>query len=85
MLLPRIIILVLPALVQAHSHHAHDQEAFSQDRLDELERKWGIDVSQDIGLHHLRTQLTAIVGLLWHLDIRASPAHTLLDPSADDV
>ncbi|KAF9695861.1 hypothetical protein EKO04_005865 [Ascochyta lentis] len=36
-------LLALPALASAHgSHHAH-QEAFSQERLDELQQKWGTD------------------------------------------
>jgi hypothetical protein len=39
-----IALLAFPAVVQSHSHHARNQEPFSQDRLDELERKWGIDV-----------------------------------------
>jgi agmatinase len=46
MLWHSIALLVLPALVRSHSsHHAHDQEQFSQERLNELDRKWGIDVS----------------------------------------
>ncbi|KAH7095612.1 arginase family-domain-containing protein [Paraphoma chrysanthemicola] len=36
-------ILALTAVACAHSHHGHDQHAFSQDRLDELEKKWGTD------------------------------------------
>lgn len=37
-------LLALPAIVSSHSsHHAHDQTPFSQERLDELERKWGTD------------------------------------------
>lgn len=37
-------LLALPALALAHnSHHAH-HESFSQERLDELEQKWGTDV-----------------------------------------
>lgn len=32
------------ACVSSHAtHHVEDQQAFSQDRLDELERKWGTD------------------------------------------
>jgi agmatinase len=46
-----IAFLALPALGWSHSHHAHDQEPFSQERLDELEKKWGIDVSASIGEH----------------------------------
>ncbi|EAT85666.1 hypothetical protein HBI56_141870 [Parastagonospora nodorum] len=43
MLWHSIASLALPVLVRSHSHHAHDQEQFSQERLDELERKWGTD------------------------------------------
>ncbi|KAF2832882.1 Arginase/deacetylase [Ophiobolus disseminans] len=43
MLWCKIALLALPAFVRSHSHHAHDQETFSQARLDELEKKWGID------------------------------------------
>ena len=33
------------AYVSAHgAHHAEGQDSFSQERLDELEKKWGTDV-----------------------------------------
>jgi hypothetical protein len=38
-------LLALPAIVSAHGAHHHHQEVFSQERLDELEQKWGTDVS----------------------------------------
>ncbi|KAJ4352732.1 hypothetical protein N0V95_004004 [Ascochyta clinopodiicola] len=39
----KVSLLALSAFASAHdSHHAH-QEAFSQERLDELEQKWGTD------------------------------------------
>lgn len=38
-------LLALPALASAHASHHHHQEVFSQERLDELEQKWGTDVS----------------------------------------
>jgi hypothetical protein len=55
MLWHSIAVLALPALVQSHSHHAHNQEPFSQDRLDELEKKWGIDVSSPNMKRGIRT------------------------------
>jgi hypothetical protein len=45
MLWRTIALLAFPAFVRSHSHHAHNQESFSQERLDELEMKWGTDVS----------------------------------------
>ena len=40
--------LALSASAVAHAtHHVHDQKTFSQERLDELERKWGTDVSKN--------------------------------------
>jgi hypothetical protein len=46
MLWHRIALLVFPALARSHAtHHVDDKGAFSQERLDELEKKWGIDVS----------------------------------------
>ncbi|KAF2264471.1 Arginase/deacetylase [Lojkania enalia] len=51
---------LLPAVVLAYStHHAENQEPFSQERLEELERKWGIDwgfsgVSTFAHLPHIR-------------------------------
>jgi agmatinase len=38
--------LLLPALASAHGAHQHHQESFSQERLDELQQKWGTDVSR---------------------------------------
>jgi agmatinase len=41
-----VAIVASAACVSSHAtHHVEDQQAFSQDRLDELERKWGTDVS----------------------------------------
>jgi hypothetical protein len=41
--------LAFSASAAAHAtHHAHDQKTFSQERLDELERKWGTDVSSSL-------------------------------------
>jgi agmatinase len=46
MLWYNIALLGLPALARSHaSHHVDEDVAFSQERLDELEKKWGIDVS----------------------------------------
>jgi agmatinase len=43
--------LALSASAAAHAtHHAHGEEAFSQERLDELERKWGTDVGNALKL-----------------------------------
>lgn len=39
------IASLLIAVASAHSTHHHEQKVFSQDHLDELERKWGTDVS----------------------------------------
>jgi agmatinase len=50
MLWHSIALLALPALVQSHSAHGAHDEPFSQERLDELERKWGTDVSIDCSL-----------------------------------
>jgi agmatinase len=41
------LLFLLPAFAIAHSnHHTHhgDEEAFSVEALEELERKWGTDV-----------------------------------------
>jgi hypothetical protein len=84
MLWSSLAFLALPAVVRSHSHHAHEQQSFSQERLDELERKWGTDVSSD----RLRTYelgLTAIVGFFWDFNVRPSSAHTLLDPSPNHL
>lgn len=35
--------LLLPALASAHGAHQHHPESFSQERLDELQQKWGTD------------------------------------------
>ncbi|KAH8731071.1 arginase family-domain-containing protein [Phaeosphaeriaceae sp. PMI808] len=44
MLWSNLALLALPAFVHSHStHHDHHQEPFSQQRLDELEKKWGTD------------------------------------------
>jgi agmatinase len=46
MLWHSIALLGLPALARSHAtHHVDDEAAFSQEQLDELEKKWGIDVS----------------------------------------
>jgi hypothetical protein len=81
-----IVLLALPALVRSHSsHHAHDQEQFSQERLDELERKWGTDVSLFSQSVVYGLPLMVIVGLLWHFDLCPSSPHALLDPTADHL
>lgn len=43
MLLPSAVVSLLAAVALGHS--THEEQQFSQERLDELERKWGIDVS----------------------------------------
>lgn len=48
-----IIWLLFSYVVEAHSaHHTHhvEQKPISQERLDELERKWGIDVDIEASL-----------------------------------
>jgi agmatinase len=41
-----VAIIAGAACVSSHAtHHVDDQESFTQERLDELERKWGTDVS----------------------------------------
>lgn len=46
MILPLVsLLLPLTAGVFAHSTHHVEQESFSQEHLEELERKWGTDVS----------------------------------------
>jgi agmatinase len=45
MLIPSALALLVPSLAFAHStHHVESQEPFSEARLEELEKKWGIDV-----------------------------------------
>jgi len=42
------LLFLVPAFASAHSnHHTHhvNEEPFSPERLEELEKKWGIDVS----------------------------------------
>ena len=40
-----IALLAGAASVSAHAtHHVEDQDPLSQERLDELEKKWGTDV-----------------------------------------
>ena len=41
-----ITLFACTAHVSAHgAHHAEGEDLFSQERLDELEKKWGTDVS----------------------------------------
>ena len=40
-----IAVAASAACVSSHATHHVDEQAFSQERLDELERKWGTDVS----------------------------------------
>jgi agmatinase len=41
-----VVIIAGAACVSSHAtHHVDEQKPFSQERLDELERKWGTDVS----------------------------------------
>jgi hypothetical protein len=48
------LLFLLPAFASAHSnYHTHhvEEEPFSSERLEELERKWGTDVNVlDIGV-----------------------------------
>jgi agmatinase len=45
MSIPSALALLVPSLAFAHStHHVESQEPFSEARLEELEKKWGIDV-----------------------------------------
>jgi len=44
MRLPTVAFSLLTVAL-AHSTHHSEQQASSQERLDELEKKWGIDVS----------------------------------------
>jgi hypothetical protein len=44
MLLSLSIVFVLSAVTLSHSTH-HEEQNLSQERLAELERKWGTDVS----------------------------------------
>ena len=45
MLIASILALLVPTLAFAHgTHHVESQEPLSEARLEELEKKWGIDV-----------------------------------------
>lgn len=68
---------LLSAVVVAHSgHHVENQEPFSQERLEELERKWGIDVSTPI-LHQNQKLMEFIVGILGRINLRPPPTYSL--------
>jgi hypothetical protein len=76
------LLFLLPAFAVAHSnHHTHhgDDEAFSVEVLEALERKWGTDVY--ILERHLLSVLTLSVGILRDIDLRTSPPHSMFDPT----
>lgn len=72
-------LLAGAARVFSHStHHVEDQEPFSQDRREELERKWGTDVSYAmIGLISDGHTDSLMVGLQRDIHLRPSTSHTL--------
>lgn len=53
MLLPLSIVFLLSAVTLGHSTH-HGEQNLSQERLAELERKWGTDVSLESAMFLIR-------------------------------
>lgn len=55
-----ITLFAYTAHVYAHGAHHAGEDSFSQERLDELEKKWGTDVS--CACNHARIQLMLFSG-----------------------
>jgi hypothetical protein len=52
------LVLACISTAQAHSAHETTQQPFSQEQLDDLERKWGIDVLLHSPPHRVDFKLT---------------------------
>jgi hypothetical protein len=78
-----VVFGVFCAFANAHStHHVEEQEPFSQERLEELERKWGTDVCIFILSPFIDTDIHE-VGILWRVDVCTSSSHSMSDTSRD--
>ena len=54
MLVPTVFVSFLITVALSHSTQNAEEPAFSEERLQELERKWGTDVSRMIPLLYIK-------------------------------